>query len=84
MLQSLSTGHMIGLAVACIGFSVLAFTAAMIVPRFKPDFPGKNGMKLFILASMACTAATLLAVEFWAVEEKKPHAENVPAHSAEK
>lgn len=77
---------MIGLAAVACGFAVLALIASMVVPRFKPDFPGKGGLKLFVLAAMACTAAMLLAVEFLAIEQEEPggHGENVPAASAER
>ena len=78
---------MIGLGVAAIGFAVLALIAAMVIPRFRPGFPGKGGLKLFILAAMACTAGTLLAVEFLAIEKEESaggHGENVPAKIAEK
>jgi hypothetical protein len=85
VLLSLSTGHMIALGAIAIGFALLAFIAAMIVPHFKPDFPGKGGLKLFILASMVATAATLLAVEFFAVEAKEPaHGENTPTETTTK
>ena len=84
MLLSLPTGNMIGLGAVAIGFAVLALLSSMVIPRFKPDFPGKGGLKLFILAAMACTAATLLAVEFLAIEKEEPHGENVPAAVAEK
>ena len=87
MLLSLATSNKIGLGAVAIGFAFLAFVSAMVVPRFKPGFPGKGGLKLFIVAAMACTAATLLAVEFLAIEKKEPggaHGENVPAKTAEK
>ena len=87
MLLSLSTGNMIGLGAVAIGFSVLALISAMVIPRFRPGFPGKGGLKPFILAAMACTAATLLAVEFMAIDQEEPgagHGENVPAKTAEK
>ena len=84
MLASLSNSHMILLGAFAIGFSVLALTVSMVIPRFNPDFPGKGGLKLFILGAMACTAAVLLAVEFWAVETEEPHGENVPHATAEK
>ena len=78
---------MIGLGAVAIGFAVLALISAMVIPRFRPGFPGKGGLKLFIVAAMACTAATLLAVEFLAIEKEEPgagHGENVPAKTAEK
>ena len=87
MLLSLATSNKIGLGAVAIGFALLAFVAAMVIPRFKPGFPGKGGLKLFIVAAMACTAATLLAVEFLAIEKKEPgggRGENVPAKTAEK
>lgn len=86
VLLSLATSHKIGLAAVACGFAVLALICSMVIPRFKPDFPGKGGLKLFVLAAMACTAATLLAVEFLAIEPKEPggHGENVPAASATK
>ena len=70
---------MIGLGAVAGGFAVLALIASMVVP-------GKGGLKLFVLAAMACTAATLLAVEFLAIEQEEPggHSENVPAASAER
>ncbi len=84
MLLSLPTGNMIGLGAIAIGFAAFALISAMVIPRFKPGFPGKGGLKLFIVAAMACTAATLLAVEFLAIEKKEPGGENVPAKTAEK
>ena len=84
MLLSLSTSNMIGFGAVSIGFAVLALISAMVIPRFRPGFPGKGGLKLFILAAMAATAATLLAVEFMAIEKKEPGGENVPAKTAEK
>lgn len=84
MLLSLATSHKIGLGAVAIGFAVLALISSMVMPRFKPDFPGKGGLKLFILAAMACTAATLLAVEFLAVEKKEAGGENVPTASSGK
>lgn len=87
MLLSLATSHKIGLGAIAIGFACLAFISAMVIPRLKPGFPGKGGLKLFIVAAMACTAATLLAVEFLAIEKKEPgagHGENVPAKTAAK
>ena len=84
MLLSLATSNMIGFGAVAIGFALLAFVSAMVIPRLKPGFPGKGGLKLFILAAMAATAATLLAVEFLAIEKKEPGGENVPAKTAEK
>jgi hypothetical protein len=86
VLLSLATSHKIGLGAMAVSFAVLAFTAAMIVPRYKPGFPGKAGLRLFIVAAMVLTAGTLLAVEFLAVEKEEPggHGENVPAASAGK
>ena len=84
MLLTLATSHKIGLGAVAVGFAFLAFVSAMVISRYKPGFPGKSGLKLFIFAAMACTAATLLAVEFLAIEKKEPGGENVPAKTAAK
>ena len=84
MLYSLATSHMIGLGAVAIGFAVLALISSMVIPRFKPGFPGKGGLKLFVLAAMACTAATLLAVEFLAAEPKEAGGHDVPAATSTK
>jgi uncharacterized cupredoxin-like copper-binding protein len=62
LVAALSTGHKIGLAVVAVIFIAFALTSALVVPRRRPDFPGKNGLSVFIIVSVFLFAAMLSAV----------------------
>jgi len=83
LLAGLSTGNKIGLAVVGGAFILFALTSAMIIPRRRPDFPGRNGLSVFVLASFAFFVAMLTAVSVFDVEakgaEKKPAGTAAPA-----
>ena len=42
---ALSTGHAIGLGVVALIFVVFALLSSFVGPRWRPDFPGKSGLK---------------------------------------
>lgn len=73
MLLALSTGHKIGLAGFAAAFVVFALLAALVIPRWRPDFPGERGRNWFILATLALFVAMLFAVEVFAKEEEEGH-----------
>lgn len=62
LIAGLSTGNKIGLAVVAAVFISFALTASFVVPRRRADFPGRNGMSVFIIASIVLFAAMLTAV----------------------
>jgi uncharacterized cupredoxin-like copper-binding protein len=62
LLAGLSTGNKIGLAVVAAVFIGFALTASFVAPRRRADFPGRNGMSVFIIASIVLFAAMLAAV----------------------
>jgi uncharacterized cupredoxin-like copper-binding protein len=62
LLAGLSTGNKIGLAVVAAVFISFALTASFLAPRRRADFPGRNGMSVFIIASIVLFAAMLTAV----------------------
>ena len=62
LLAGLSTGNKIGLAVVAAVFIGFALTASFLAPRRRADFPGRNGMSVFIIASIVLFAAMLTAV----------------------
>jgi Cupredoxin-like domain len=68
VLAALSTGHKIGLAVVAVVFIAFALTSSILVPRRRPDFPGKNGLSVFIIASVFLFAAMLSAVAIFGKE----------------
>lgn len=62
LLGSLPTGHKVGLAVAAAVFIGFALTVSLVVPRRRPDFPGKNGLAVFVIACVFLFAVMLGAV----------------------
>lgn len=68
LLAGLSTGHKIGLAVVAIVFIAFALASSFVVPRRRPDFPGKNGLSVFVIACLVLFAAMISAVEIFGAE----------------
>jgi plastocyanin len=81
LLAALSTGNKIGLAVVGGTFILFALTSSFVLPRRRPDFPGKNGLSVFVLASFVLFFAMLTAVIVFGVESEAKGAEE-PAGSA--
>jgi uncharacterized cupredoxin-like copper-binding protein len=71
LVAGLSTGHMIGLAITGGIFIAFAFSASFLAPRRWPDFPGKNGLSVFIIACVVLFAAMITAVEVFGVEKSE-------------
>ena len=69
MLAGLSTGHMVGLAVVAAIFIAFALAASFLAPRRWPDFPGQNGLSVFMIVCLVLFAAMLTAVAVFGVEE---------------
>jgi len=70
LLAGLSTGHKIGLAVVGAVFIAFALAASFLAPRRRADFPGKNGLSVFVIACFALFAAMLTAVIVFGVESE--------------
>jgi uncharacterized cupredoxin-like copper-binding protein len=82
LLAGLSTGNKIGLAVVGGTFILFALTSALVVSRRRPDFPGKNGLSVFVLASFVLFAAMLTAVAVFGVESEAKGAGESAAKAA--
>jgi plastocyanin len=78
VLLGLTTAQKFGLAGVAFVFVTFALVASMVIPRYRPDFPGQRRLRLFIAVTIALTIAMLAAVEVFAVEEEEPH-EETPA-----
>ena len=63
--SELPLGHEIGLIVVAAVFIAFALASSLLVPRYKPDFPGPNGMSTFIIASVVLFAVMVAAVNFF-------------------
>ena len=75
LLAALSTGNKIGLAVVGGTFILFALTSSVVLPRKRPDFPGKNGLSVFVLASFVLFVAMVTAVIVFGVESEAKGAE---------
>ena len=71
LLAALSTGNKIGLAVVGGTFILFALTSSFIAPRRRPDFPGRNGLSVFVLASFVLFAAMVTSVIVFGVEKSE-------------
>jgi mono/diheme cytochrome c family protein len=74
VLLALTTNQKFGLAGTAAVFIAFALISALLIPRGKPDFPGRRGLVPFILVTAILTIAMLGAVEVFAKEEH-PEAE---------
>jgi plastocyanin len=61
LLLGLSTGHKVGLALAAAGFAGFSLICSMLVPRWRPQFPGR-GLPAFLVVCVLIFAGMLLAV----------------------
>ena len=72
---ALSTGHEVGLAVTAAVFIAFALASSLLVPRFRPQFPG-GGLPAFIVICFVFFFGMLAAVEKFGAESG--HAEAAP------
>jgi uncharacterized cupredoxin-like copper-binding protein len=75
LLAGLTTGHKIGLAIVAAVFICFALASAFLAPRRWPDFPGKQGMSVYIIACLALFAAMIAAVVAFGKEAPEASAE---------
>jgi plastocyanin len=71
LLAGLSTGNKIGLAVVGGTFILFALTSSFIASRRRPDFPGRNGLSVFVLASFVLFFAMVTSVIVFGVEKSE-------------
>ena len=74
MLLGLTTDQKLGLAGTAAIFIVFALVSALLIPRYRPDFPGRKGLGLFLVLTSLLTVGMLGAVVVFAKED---HAEAV-------
>jgi uncharacterized cupredoxin-like copper-binding protein len=69
-LLALSTGHKLGLALAVLVFAGFSLIVSMLVPRYRPQFPGR-GLPVFLAASFVMFLGMLVAVEIFGKESEE-------------
>ena len=79
LLAGLTTGHKIGLGVVGLVFIAFALASSFLAPKRWPDFPGKNGLSVFVIACLALFAAMLSAVMVFARESEAKGGEKAAA-----
>ena len=81
MLLGLTTAQKIGLAGVAAVFVGFSLIVSLVVPRYRPDFPGRRRLGLFIAVTIVLLIAMLGAVEVFAVEseEEEPNRESPAA-----
>lgn len=61
----LTTAHEVGLIIVAAVFIAFALISSFLAPRLKPDFPGPNGMSVFMLACFVLFGLMLAAINFF-------------------
>ncbi len=70
LVLALSTGHKVGLAVVGAVFVTFALLSAVVIPRFRPNYPA-GGLPAFIVVSFVLFFGMLSAVEVFGAEPKE-------------
>jgi uncharacterized cupredoxin-like copper-binding protein len=68
---ALSTSHKIGLGLVAAAFIAFAIVSALIIPRYRPDWPGPRGVKPFVAVTILFFLAMMAAVFFFGREPKE-------------
>ena len=69
MLVALTTNQKLGLAGTAAIFIAFSLICALLIPRYRPDFPGRKGLGLFIVLTLLLTVGMLGAVVVFAKED---------------
>jgi mono/diheme cytochrome c family protein len=69
VLVALTTNQKLGLGLTAAVFIAFALLSALVIPRWRPDFPGR-GLTVFVVLAVILTIAMLGAVEVFAKEEE--------------
>ena len=63
--SELPLGHEIGLIVVAGIFIAFALASSLLVPRYKPDFPGPTGLSTYIIVSVVMFGLMVAAINFF-------------------
>ena len=70
MLLGLTTDQKLGLGGTAAVFIAFALITALLIPRYRPEFPGRKGVGLFVVVTLLLTVAMLGAVVVFAAEDE--------------
>jgi plastocyanin len=83
VLLGLTTAQKFGLGGIAFVFVVFSLLCALVIPRYRPDFPGGRNLRLFIAVVAVLFVAMLGAVEVFAREEEEETHEEAAAETTE-
>jgi uncharacterized cupredoxin-like copper-binding protein len=83
VLLGLTNAQKFGLAAVAFLFVAFSLLSALVIPRYRPDFPGGRHLRLFIAVVLVLFVAMLGAVEVFAREEEEEPPEEAAAETAE-
>jgi hypothetical protein len=63
--EEIPVGHEVGLIVVAGVFIAFALAASVLVPRYKPDFPGPAGISVFAIGSIVMFVLMIAAINFF-------------------
>ena len=63
--EGLPTGHKVALIIAAAVFIAFALVVSFVAPKRKPDFPGPNGLSVFVIGSLLMFLVMVLAINFF-------------------
>ena len=78
MLLALSTGQKLGLALVAGLFILFSLASSLLFPRTNAAFPGRRGLPLFIVVTVALFIAMVGAIEVLAREGEEVEREASP------
>ena len=81
MLLGLTTVQKFGLAGVAFVFVAFSLLVSLVVPRYRPDFPGRRHLGLFIAVTIVLLIAMLGAVEVFAKESEEEPQEEAAAET---
>jgi uncharacterized cupredoxin-like copper-binding protein len=70
LLLALSTTQKVGLGLAVAGFAGFSLVVSMLVPRYRPQFPGR-GLRVFVVTCLLLFVGMMCAVIFVARESSE-------------
>jgi hypothetical protein len=71
VLAGLSTAHKLGLGLSGLAFVAFALVSAVLVPHYRPDFPGRR-LGWFVFVTFLFFTGMMCAVIFFGREQKAP------------
>lgn len=78
LVAALSTGNKIGLGLVGLAFIGFALVSAFLIPRLRPEYPGRRGLPIFLTVTAALFVGMMFAVFFFG-REPAEKAEAAPA-----